>query len=257
MRIERSLDELGLDKNKGNVYLALLQLGKGTAQDIAKKAGLPRTTAYEILQHLVEVGVIGVQIKKLGRVYLAQSPEKLYNILEKRQKSLSSIMMELSSLYHTSGMKPRVKLFEGKDGVREAWEDTIKIPNKTYCEIGSIVDLYNDRENDYMKDYVQRRAIAKVKLRALRCAGPDQQFDEKNDIWPTSLSEIREVRYARLGFDLPLSLMIYDNNKVAIIDTQNENFGMIIESADFNLTFQNLFETIWQVAKPGKESINS
>jgi HTH-type transcriptional regulator, sugar sensing transcriptional regulator len=249
MRIERSLDELGLDKNKGNVYLALLQLGKGTAQDIAKKAGLPRTTAYEILQHLVEVGVIGFQINKQGRVYLAQSPEKLYNILEKREQSLASIMLQLSSLYHISGQKPRVKLFEGKDGVREAWEDTIKIPNKTYSEIGSLFDLYNDRENDYMKDYVQRRVAAKVRLRALRCAGPGQSLDEQKDLWPASISELREVRYARLGFNLPLSLMIYDNNKMAIIDTQNENFGMIIESADFNLSIQNLFEVVWGVAK--------
>lgn len=44
---------------------------------------------------------------------------------------------------------------------------------------------------------------------------------------------------------------IYDD-KVGIVGTERENFGMIIESHELCLTLTNLFSVLWQVTRVGK-----
>lgn len=48
-----------------------------------------------------------------------------------------------------------------------------------------------------------------------------------------------------------MTVYLYDN-KVGIIGTEKENFGMIIESLDFYQTQKNLFDVLWQVTRVGK-----
>ena len=50
MDILKQLYDFNLGKSKGSVYLATLEVGSGSAQDIASAANLPRTTTHEILQ---------------------------------------------------------------------------------------------------------------------------------------------------------------------------------------------------------------
>lgn len=50
MELGSALKEFGLSENETKVYLALTKTGESTAQNIAKNAGLPRTTTYHLLR---------------------------------------------------------------------------------------------------------------------------------------------------------------------------------------------------------------
>ena len=52
MRLEQTLKDYGLKEKQIKVYLACLQLGTGSVVKIAQKAGMPRSTVYEILESL-------------------------------------------------------------------------------------------------------------------------------------------------------------------------------------------------------------
>jgi len=56
MHLEEDLVSLGLKKTEAKVYLALLELGVGTVSVVAKKAGLNRTSTYDVIQPLVGKG---------------------------------------------------------------------------------------------------------------------------------------------------------------------------------------------------------
>ena len=62
--IEDSLEQLGFTKNEARLYLAVAEAGKANAQLIAKKVGLPRTTAYSVLDSLLKKGVVTTEQKK-------------------------------------------------------------------------------------------------------------------------------------------------------------------------------------------------
>ena len=52
------LKKIGLSENETRVYLALLELGGSTAQEISKKAGVKRATTYVQLEALMKFGLV-------------------------------------------------------------------------------------------------------------------------------------------------------------------------------------------------------
>lgn len=246
MAIQSVLNELGLKKNKGTVYLAALEVGTGSAVDIAKKAQLPRTTVIEILEALYSMGLVSYVTKGRRRVYAAEPPEKLKALLKERERNLQAVLPELKSLVSTKGRRPRVRVYEGIEGVKTVFEDTLTVHDKQLRGILSMADLYKIPGKEFMDDYVKRRIDGGIKLHVIR-----SETKEIEETWPTSTRENRELRYAPPQFVFTMTTYIY-NKKVGIIGTEEENFGMIIESEDFYQTQRNLFEVLWQVSRIGK-----
>ncbi|MBI4281563.1 helix-turn-helix domain-containing protein [Candidatus Uhrbacteria bacterium] len=246
MNLEKTLEEFGLEKSKGSVYLAALAVGTGSAQDVAKKAELPRTTAHEILQQLVGMGLVNFITKGRSRIYSVEHPEKLKKIFEERKRKLDAVLPELSSLFNIKGTRPRVRFYDGAPGVRTVFDDTLTVKDKKLYGILSMADLYKIPGKAFMDDYVEKRVRAGIRLRVIRSAAK-----EIEETWPTSAKENREMHYAPAEMIFPMTIYIYDN-KVGIIGTEKENFGMIIESEEFFQTLKNLFEVLWQVTRVGK-----
>ncbi|MBI3120206.1 MAG: helix-turn-helix domain-containing protein, partial [Candidatus Kerfeldbacteria bacterium] len=168
MNIEKILGELGLPKNKGAVYLAALQVGTGSVQDIAVKAGLPRTTTHEILGQLVKSGVANLTTRGRTQYYTAESPKKLLRILQDRQRKLEDVLPELLSMTQTSGIRPRVRFYEGVEGVKTVFEDTLTVRSKLLQGILSMADLFVIPGKPFMMDYVERRVRAGIQLHVIR-----------------------------------------------------------------------------------------
>lgn len=246
MNIEKTLEEFGLEKSKGAVYLAALNVGTGSAQDIAKKAGLPRTTTHEILQHLVQMGLVSFVAKGRTRIYSAEHPEKLKKLLQEKERRLDTVLPELSSLLNVKGARPRVRFYEGVEGVKHVLEDTLTTKRLPLRSILSMADLYVMPGKIFMDHCVARRIAGGIKLHVIRSETKDVK-----EIWPTSAEELRELHYAPAEMIFPMTVYLYDN-KVGIIGTERENFGMIIESQEFFATLKNLFEALWQVTRVGK-----
>lgn len=243
MNIESVLEDLGLKKNKATVYLAALQVGKGSVVDIARKAHLPRTTVHEILQSLIDRGLVSFVSKGKKRIYTVEPPEKLHTLLKDQQRKLQSAMPELRSLLNTRGLRPRVRFYEGIEGVKTVFEDTLTVHDNVLCGILSMEDLYELPGKDFMDDYVRRRVEAGITLQVIR-----SQTKEVEETWPTSTAENRELRYAPSECIFPMTMYLYDK-KVGIIGTKKETYGIIIESDDFYQTQKFLFNILWDVSK--------
>ena len=246
MKLEKTLHELGLNKSKANVYLAALQVGMGSTQDIARQAGLPRTTVHEILQNFLTRGLISMTTKGRTRIYTAEKPSKLKKLLQEKENKLDKILPELNLLYNTEGLRPRVRFYEGAAGVKTIFEDTLTTKSKKLYGILSMEDLYQTPGKKFMDDYVEKRIEADIKLNVVR-----SQTKEVEEAWSTSKKENRELRYAPAYLVFPMTMYLYDN-KVSIIGTKKENFGMMIESKEFYETMKNFFDVMWDLSKQMK-----
>lgn len=246
MKLEQILKDFGLGPKKSSVYLAALQVGSGTAQEIARKAGIPRTTAHEILQSLKLAGLVNFSTRGRTQIYTAEKPTKLRQILLDRQSKLERAMPELLSLYKSDGARPSVRVYEGAEGVKTVFEDTLTASNKKLYGILSMEDLYDVPGKRYMDDYVRRRISAGIQLHVLR-----SQVKEIEETWPTSAEELRQMRYTPKGYVFPMTVYLYDQ-KVALIGAEREQFGMIVESNDFYLTIKQLFDIMWEVSRAVK-----
>ncbi|MCF7835696.1 MAG: helix-turn-helix domain-containing protein [Candidatus Marinimicrobia bacterium] len=80
------LKQLGLSEKEAKVYLASLELGEATVQEIAKQAGVNRPTTYVQIEKLTKMGLMS-SVEKEGKKYFnAEEPNQLLKILEKQKK---------------------------------------------------------------------------------------------------------------------------------------------------------------------------
>jgi len=122
------LRKLGLTEKEVKVYLAGLELGPSSVQNIAKSAKVTRPTAYETIKKLEEKGLFKETKDKGKKALIAQSPERILGILriqkkeiEEREREFIRIIATLESKY---SKEKGVKTFKGKEGIR-ALEETL------------------------------------------------------------------------------------------------------------------------------------
>ena len=122
---------MGFSQKEVSVYMALLSLGKGTVSEITRKAGINRTTGYDILNDLLQKRLVSVSGKEPKQEYLAESPDKVIEYLEleleQKQKNLKeakNFVPQLKSIHSVAG-RPKVRFYEGKQGLIDVYEDTL------------------------------------------------------------------------------------------------------------------------------------
>ncbi|NCA94062.1 MAG: transcriptional regulator TrmB, partial [Sphingobacteriia bacterium] len=125
MEIKYFLAQFDLIGKKADVYLAVLELGSGTVIEIARKSEIKRTTVYDILLDLEKSGLIYQTTKVNKRLFVAEDPEKLKKKLEEKERVLGEMLPQLRSLYNIKGIKPKIKFYEGKEGLRQVYSDTL------------------------------------------------------------------------------------------------------------------------------------
>ena len=79
---EKLLEEIGLTRGEIKVYLTLLKIGETTTGKIISEAKISSGKIYEILDKLIQKGLVSYTIKEKTRYFNAASPNR---IKEKRK----------------------------------------------------------------------------------------------------------------------------------------------------------------------------
>lgn len=235
--IAQSLASIGLLERESKIYLAALELGESTVLPIAKKSGLKRTYCYDILESLREKGLI-TSIEKNGRRrYSAEPPDKIEQLLTERLNKFMQVLPELRSLYNQTGLRPKVRFYEGKEGViaisyelaRAKRMDAISSTDHLYAVLG-----------DHINDITKEIARNKVKTRELytRPSRPIQWAEYYQ--YPT-----QEIRYLPENIKISIDFLLYDN-KLALISYEGDLHSLVIEGSGIVDSLRILFELLWQ-----------
>src|SRR4051794_32987813 len=124
-KLRAALLSFGLSEKESDVYLALLELGRSKVSEIARKAGMNRTTAYDILDSLTSKGLASISGKEPKQEYEGETPDNLIVLLEKRLEKTKDAIREaeeiipaLKSIQKVSD-RPQVKFYEGLNGIKQ------------------------------------------------------------------------------------------------------------------------------------------
>lgn len=243
MSLEKDLEQYGFDDKKAKVYLATLELGTGKAHEIAKNTKIERPTVYEVLNKLIQDGLVSMYEKRGIKHFVAEDPAKIQKQLQQKERSFSELMPELLSLFNILKAKPKIRYYEGIDGIKTILQDTLTPKNKKLRGILSVVDLFKIPGQEFMDSYVAKRIEEKIQLRVIRSRQKDVP-----EYWPTSTQALRELRYTPAQMVFSMTMYVYDN-KVGLISSRKENFGMMIESEEFSENIGNLFEALWKISE--------
>jgi len=248
MITQKQLIELGFQEKEASVFLSLLELGPSTATEIARKAGINRTTSYDILESLSSRGLISLIPEAKIQKYAAQDPKKVIDFLEnkvrntkKQLEKATSLLPELMSVYNTKE-KPRVKFYEGIEEMKEAFEDTLTAKTEILAyAVGE--DMYKALSEKYFNDYFKKRVAKNISVRVI---APDDEGTKK--VIENDAEELRTTLLVpKETFYFSVETNIY-NNKVLLISWR-EKFAVLVESAQIADSQRKMFELAWMGAK--------
>ncbi|TMS57956.1 transcriptional regulator [Imbroritus primus] len=242
MDLEQAMDQLGIRGKLYSAYMAALELGEATVNQIATRAGLGRTTAYSILERLEEEGLVTMVERGEKRLVVPEDPHVLLQRLENKQRTLIELMPQLRSLYNSSRTKPEIRFYEGEDAVRTVLWDTLTAQSKMLRGVLSTSQLLESVGEQQMEEYIQQRIARGIHLQVLRSASQDI-----DTLWPDSDGQLRELRYAPEHITLGMTTYVYDD-KVVMLSSKREDYGLIIRSKDFANLYAAMFDGLWAIS---------
>ena len=241
------LIKMGLSKKETAVYLAVLEMGRGTVTQISRKAGINRTTGYDILDSLTHQGLVRISGKEPKQEYVAESPDNLLTLLQKRlaetQEYLDvakEFIPKLKSIHRVQD-RAQVRFYEGISGLKQVYEDTL-----TSTEPIVAYAAYDDMHatlGDYFPKYYERRAERGISIRGIVPESPTSRERERSN-----KAEKRDIAILpKELFDITPDIEIYDNK--VMIASWREKLGIIIESAEIAHAMKKVFELAFAEAE--------
>lgn len=248
-----------LNDRERKVFTKLMEIGGQPASQIARFLELPRNTTRDILDRLVKKGLLTCSQKANTHYYTLETPQNILRHLEiQKKKTISHLDSQIDFIkkygeelhpHMYSPTRPRVTFYEGEDGLRRVYEDTLssKEPIRAYA---SLETMYASLPG-YFPEYFKRRAKKKIPIRAIFPDCPEARDRKKEDE-----KELRESTLVpQKNYDLTPEINIYDNKFIMV--SWKEKLAVMVESKEISQAMKVIFELAWGQAKRLETTIES
>lgn len=261
-KLHRAFEALGLTPYQAKVQVALLQAGPANCLDLARIAGIPRTSIYQILDELDAKGVAsrlpgnGPAIwtsagrgEVLDRL-VALEEERLTE-LKARSQRVGEMLDQLLPDRQVASL-PYVHVIHEPSRVKPLYEQLL-----TQTEQELLVfnrppyALTIGSPQPVIVDTVRRGVVARVLYQAAQAEGPEY------DAWHHEMGAYHALGVeGRVVDELPIKLAIFDRK--ATLLTLNDPvlpqvgfpITLLIEHPGYSKVQANAFENLWASAMP-------
>jgi sugar-specific transcriptional regulator TrmB len=240
--LSQTLEKLGIGENESTLYCLMLKHPETSVQKLQQLSPFPRTLLYYILNNLIRQGLVNAVRQKNRTIYLAENPEKLYDILsdrerefEQNKKAIQEIIPELKTQFRLNQQRPGVRIFEGLEGYRAFWQDVLESQPK--C-----IYSYLPMQNKKMPGVEVRQEMAeKIK----------QQNIEEKFLTPRTkgVSKLEnknsQTRALPDGMEITADLKLY-SGKIAITSFQDRELTItVIQDQNVFELQRDIFNHLW------------
>jgi len=250
METDKVLRHTGLSKKQVAVYAALLKLGEASMTELARTAGLKRSTAYVVVEELLVGGLMAEATKGKRTMYSTVHPRRLLDLARFRARQIEEALPELAALYNAPKEKPKIQVFEGVEGMRALYRELYQSLNKKeealwFARISALREYMPEALTEYK---TMLRHLAHPRIRKLNYG------DEEGKKWLTEMKRVRGrnhfIRILSTEFEFGFTDNLIFGNKLVIFSLKAHVFVTVIESEEITKTYRTLFEWAW---KQGRE----
>lgn len=235
MNIE-TLEKTGLNANEAKVYLALLELGPSLAGKITERSKVNRRTVYDVLESLIDKGLVSYVIEASRKMFEAADPLRFLDILEERKKEIQEALPELRAKKEASGKKQEATIFRGKKGIKTIFQDILR--HKEYWVFGSS-GKFKEILGPFFSLFQKQIKEKRIKLRLLI-----SETARETDI----ALHAQEVRFLPKEYTTLISTIVY-SNKVAIVSWTENPVGFLLDDKQTADSYRTYFKFMWGIAK--------
>ena len=245
--LKKELEHIGLSDKEAGTYLAALELGKASIQDIAKKSGVKRATTYVATEFLMREGLMSSIQEGKKQYFMAENPERLGDFLDRRRaeleekkKGIKRLVPELQQIHQSPDSSTIVRYYNGKQGVLSMVKNFLSVKEgetvwAAYPQ-DKVDKLFSDNE---LKNHKFVRSSKNIKVKSFyTTAGKDL---------PNSISTQR-VRLDDKKYKLPADIAVYED-RVRLATLDEEVFGIVIKNKDIADSLKTILRLAWETAK--------
>lgn len=244
----RTLEAVGLTKGEVRVYLALLELGETSTGPLVKKSKITGSKVYEILNKLVEKGLVSYTIKEKTRHFQAASPKRLMDYLhkkeadlEKRKSEIQVLIPQLESISKSTEKSQTSHTFEGFHGMKTVFNlilESLK-PGEEYYAF-SLGEEFNKKFKTFILNYHQKRIENKIKVKIIANSKEKKIFAD--------LSKLGGLKIRYYPNPLPLGVFVF-KDYVATFTFKGNPTAFLIRSGQVAESYKDFFTNLWKVSE--------
>lgn len=238
------LSSFGLDKNQGEAYLAMINSGPASILEISKRSGINRSMLYEIIDSLIEQGLVYKSVRKKKIKFVARKPEVILDLLAKKVTQFEELLPMLKSLSTNGTFLPIISFHEGINGIKQAYLAAIHSKeNRLFAFVGveSLLSRSLELEKFWDEEFKKERKKHNVFGRLIvpnNAAG--RKFQSKDN------QNFRESRLIDAdAFNFPAEVLLFDDFSTFISYTQHEEFAIQIKSKSITDTLKMVWWFTW------------
>ncbi|MBW2990351.1 hypothetical protein KY348_01460 [Candidatus Woesearchaeota archaeon] len=244
-----NLKELSLSKGQINVYSAVLELGISTINKIQEKTGIERRNIYDILNKLIEKGLISYTIEKGKRTYQCTHPNSILDEIKRKEQSLRELknqIPQIKNLFELSKPEIRAETYRGTEAIKSLMNEMLEYKEMRWMG-GTSFGGYKAAPKGlilWFDHWMKRRVEKKIIMRDLVDYGMWLKGLKPGDI---KTHKKNYYKYCQLPKDLksPMVIAIF-GNKVAQVLWREQSFAFVLESEDIKESFMRYFNYFWK-----------
>ncbi|MBU1164414.1 hypothetical protein KKA15_02530 [Patescibacteria group bacterium] len=255
MKIATLLSIFNLRKIELDLYQKLFYGGQMSATQLAKQSEISRTSVYDLLERLIEIGIVFETQKGGVKMFAACPPEKLHLLIEEKEKELKKAKIALDILQseylsQKTSSKPRMQIYEGKKELQQMMKDMLLFRDITVYAYWPVIKLNKLLSGEFLTSFHKERVKRNINIKVI---WPQNEISsiKKYPYSKTGTESKRDAKIAPAEVDFSLGYAIYGNS-VRFISSSKENFGFLVESAELAEMMKTQFDSIWKLSKPYK-----
>ena len=238
------IEEAGFSQKEAMVYVALLELGRGTISEISKITGLKRPIIYVILEGLLKRGHASELPNHKINTYQAIDPSVISLKLQVVAKNFLDMVPVMKTLSRKSNNSPVISYFDTKEGILNAYNEVNNYTDAFF------ITSFSRIENFFPEILAEWKKYYKKKITTL--TSRNLISDKKEDV--ALIKEFMEITDKVQGRIVPelkdynVDFALY-GNKLSIASFNKNPFLIIITSEEVVKTIMPIIELAWNMGK--------
>jgi sugar-specific transcriptional regulator TrmB len=258
--IRKELEKFGISPNQAQIYLLLVHHKEVRIQEIVKLSQIPRSTVYECLKRLFELGIAEEVVGDAYKTIRPYSIGAMRHGLDEQMFQLKRLTSDLENLEKTltlsdftnSSNQTSVRYYKDRSGARQLYWNTLKAKSTVYVYSdwgrGRYVGMkfYENFVAESRQRNIREKVLINLKTSTLESI---RKFSYPgSSISRTRIDDIRVIN--KKDMLIQGDTLIYDDIYAQVYLKNVEINGFEIQSKLFTETQRSIFETLWKMGRP-------
>lgn len=237
--LESQLISLGLSDKEAFAYLTLLKLGPSLASTLSRHAKVKRTSIYDILNSLIEKGIV-FSFKQGKYTYFVVDDIKKIYYREMEKMRTAEMLVESLRKFSVHNDLLQVNYYRGPEAYKDLYEDILTAAPKEFVGFLHLDNFYKGLDMCREKAWTAERSKKGIRPRLIM-----QNTELAKSFKNEDKANNRETRLIEDEKYFFRTACLFYEGYIALFDTTNETIGIRIHNSALFEMQKQMFEICW------------